>query len=431
MADFTVTEQDIAVLVDKLPDESWLKQYLYYAVRQSDASLAYHIGVGLAVLAAVAPPTLCIDTLPGGKVSANLWVLIVGRPAVDHKSTAIRIGRELLAWAVPLAIGEDPASYEGLLESLGQQPNQLLVMGEFGDFLSKTEGGSNNYMAKIKAGLTRIFDGDPIERRLAKRTVRIPSPRLSILAAVNPSYLETHAEMQDWEGGFMSRWMLIHAHRERELYAASPDDARREWLVQWLVNASNASVGRCMGLDPAAAQRWYDWCRDLAKRLEQDQSLARVAAHGRTATHAAKMALLIALDCGQARSAGQWMITDDILEVAIGMAELHYKSAMDLAALAASGRDMRERRNVLRAIGTDWVPYGSVLRGAELLRSRADRIIETLVEEGAIESHLIGTRMHFRRRLDDTALSEPEWASSVSNLMAVARGMTQDPDDLN
>jgi len=426
----TVTEAEIATLLENLPDDSWLKQYLYYAVRQSDASLAYHVGVGLGVLAAIAPPNLCIDTLPGGKVSANLWVLIVGRPAVDHKSTAIRVGRELLAWASPLSIGEDPASYEGLLESLGQQPNQLLVMGEFGDFLSKTEGGANNYMSKIKAGLTRIFDGDPIERRLAKRTVRIPQPRLSILGAVNPSFLETHAEMQDWEGGFMSRWMLVHAHRERELFAAEPDDSRREWLVQWLVNAANAQVGRCMGLDPVASQVWYDWSKELAARLEADQSLARVAAHGRTATHAAKMALLASFDFGQARLTGQWVITEDAMRLAIGLAELHYRSAMGLAELASAGRDMRERRNVLKVIGTDWTSYGQVLRGAELLRSRCDRIIETLVEEGAIESHLIGSKMHFRRRQEDT-VDEPEWASNVSNLLRTARSMVADPDEMH
>ncbi len=426
----TVTEAEIAELVDALPDESWLKQYLYYAVRQSDASLAYHVGVGLGVLAAVSPANLSIDTLPGGKVSGNLWVLIVGRPAVDHKSTSIRVGRELLAWANPLCIGEDPASYEGLLESLGQQPSQLLVMGEFGDFLSKTEGGSNNYMSKIKAGLTRIFDGDPIERRLAKRTVRIPQPRLSILAAVNPSFLETHAEMQDWEGGFMSRWMLVHAHRERELFAASPDDARRDWLVQWLVNAGNSQVGRCMGLDAGAAQLWYDWSKDLAARLEKDQSLARVAAHGRTATHAAKVALLASFDYGAARTSGQWVITEDALRFAIGLAELHYRSAMGLAELACAGRDMRERRNVLKVIGNDWTSYGQVLRGAELLRSRCDRIIETLVEEGIIESHLIGSKMHFRRRQDDT-VDEPEWASNVSDLLRVARGLAADPDEMN
>jgi hypothetical protein len=102
---------------------------------------------------------------------------------------------------------------------------------------------------------------------------------------------------------------------------------------------------------------------------------------------------------------------------------------MGLAELACAGRDMRERRNVLKAIGNDWTSYGHVLRGAELLRSRCDRIIETLVEESAIESHLIGSKMHFRRRQDDT-VDEPEWAANVSGLMRAARGLTAD-DDLN
>jgi hypothetical protein len=103
---------------------------------------------------------------------------------------------------------------------------------------------------------------------------------------------------------------------------------------------------------------------------------------------------------------------------------------MGLAELACAGRDMRERRNVLKVIGTDWTSYGQVLRGAELLRSRCDRIIETLVEEGVIESHLIGSKMHFRRRQDDT-VDEPEWASNVSDLLRVARGLAADPDEMN
>lgn len=91
----------------------------------------------------------------GSKLYPNLYVLLVGRSGEDQKSTALRVGTRLMKAEVPILLGDNPGSAEGLIESLAAQPTQLITYSEFGKTLASAQ---QKYFEPIKTTLTDLWD---------------------------------------------------------------------------------------------------------------------------------------------------------------------------------------------------------------------------------------------------------------------------------
>lgn len=379
-----ITDEDTlaALPVDR---ESFPYQYCMWASRWTDAPLAYHLGTAYGLIAAVTPERLTIERMPGGPVPANFWALFIGRQAADRKSTAIRLGRRLLEGTISDRLAEQPGSAEALIDSLPNATVQLLCLPEFGRFLAETEGQS--YLMKLKATLTDIYDGSVISRNTkGGGVVRVDNPRLSLLGGVTPAFLERHTEPADWEGGFLSRACLLFARRSRTLLRPvdPEEDKEMEDLRQRLVALSYASyVQSCVGLTDAAWELWTDW----NARLEaQDTGGGFECLHGRAPNVALKVALLLGFDAVVRYNVTQpWLIDIPLLQPGIVLADLHVRSARAMSIYVCPSRDMRERRAFLRALTRDFRTFGEILRDAQLLKQRGRLVLDTLLEERAVE----------------------------------------------
>lgn len=423
-----VTEREIN---DLLPNtSSFLFQYVAFQEGRCDSPLSYHLATGLSLLAAIAPPDLAVHTLPGGTVYANLWCLLAGRPGRDHKTTALKLGRDLLARAATRAVAEDPGTYQGLLDMMQDcGGTALLFHDEFGEFLARLHEDAHG--SRLQSGLVKLWDCIPVDYRVGNKRRKVPAPRLSMLAAVNPTMIERHTSTQDWEDGFFSRWLTFYSHSERECYTVTPDPDREAWLIEWLARRPTDACGRCVGLTPEADAFFAGWQARQAILVEHSCRATKIAIHGRTPTMAAKVALLVGYDTSAAcRDGRDWLIPVEEMQRACALAELHHRSILGLADMAHPDRDMRDRTSVLRAIGSEYTPYGVVLREAQLLRHRADRIIETLLEEGAIISGSVvrgGKSVTAYRKVlnDDVGLP---FDAGANALLAVARRGGDDLD---
>ena len=136
------------------PTAGWLHEYVKHAARQTTAPLCYHVAVGLCCLAATAPTNF--KSRYAGPLHANLYALLVGRSGDDQKSSALSVGTRLLRAADSNLLGKIPGSWEGLIDALSDQPRQMLVWSEFGDFLSRTQ--NPGYFAPMKTTLTDLWD---------------------------------------------------------------------------------------------------------------------------------------------------------------------------------------------------------------------------------------------------------------------------------
>ena len=262
-----------------------------------------------------------------------------------------------------------------------------LVSGTAGEIVWCVSNRNETLVTRRNGKVAIIGNCVPIGRALAKtKRGNIQNPRLSLLTAVATDLLERHTEMADWTGGFLARFLTIYGEPEREFPTPPVDNmAKRRNIVQWLagLSAPPPNMGACLWLDKPAEKMWLDWYESL-RPLREGANRRASAACSRSSAIAAKVAILLAWDIGQARSGGDWNVGIDVLEPALKITNLHIGSVLELGERVTGTKDMRDRASVLRAISDVPTPVGVVLRESEMLKRRANEILESLQEERAI-----------------------------------------------
>lgn len=373
---------DLCQKIDSTYPNSFLTTYVGWHWNRTDAPMIYGLANGLGLLATNAHPELCAYL--GGRVNANLWALLVGPSGWARKTTAIELGKEIQDRVDPSLVGGEPASVEGLVESLAQSPQLTLYIREFGDFLSRTSG--KNYLAPLREKLTDLYEGRTIRQQYSRSAREITDPRLTLLAASTPVYLETYTAQVDWEGGFLSRWAIFAGVPERYLPTTSLRPDMADWLVHRLqeIRATPATV--CAGMDPAAKERWHAWSRATRTRCLSSNDQWVASAGARIQTFAAKIILLLALDAGVDVSR-PWHVNEALVALSIEIAQMAFAGLRYVVGDLAGTRFTRERRNVLRAIVAakqEQVTLKAILNGTTPRMEKRDvvRVMETLLAEG-------------------------------------------------
>lgn len=392
-------EADIQAQLARLPT-GFLPEYVSWAMKQTDAPLWYHVGAAFTLLATVAPLSFIMEGGPGGRLETNFFAMIVGRQGYERKSTATGLATRILEKALPSRVGMEPGSGEGFVQGLADNPQQMLEMSEYGDFLAKTRARSGgNYQAEIKKKLMPAWDGRKLSRKLSKRTVVCAHPRLSILAAINEALLASESEPADWNGGMNSRYCPFSGQRERRQGLSAGNPQQEQALIDWLkavASTPESMYGKCVGLTAAAEREWLEFsvAVDESGLLLPDDKY--VGVYGRAPVHALKMAVLLELSQGsgfpthppgspQPIPGQDFCIGPRTMKVAIDFAERCFMGAVAIFAGSEGSRDMQNRRRVLGAIGADWTPIGKITRRAQLLKKHLHPILDTLVSEGFIE----------------------------------------------
>ena len=386
------------VAFDALPPAGFIRDYTLYAAKCTTAPLAYHIGVGLSMLASTVP--VPYGTRFAINQRANIFVMLAGRSGDDQKSTAIEIGREILFEAAPNLIGDQPGSAEGMIESLSKQPTQLLVYKEMGKLLSAAQRG---YLEPLKALLTDLSDCSSQQRVKAKKKgqddiVWVSHPRLSIFGACSLPFLEKHTDAVDWTGGFLGRWALLFAFRERTNSWPEANTTGRPGLVTALQQrALTQKAGWCLGMHPKTRPLWDEWFFNVEQR-----KLPNLVHGARTRAPivALKAALLYGWDFGPATAGDDWVITEQELLPAIKFAEMYLMSIVSLAGRLAEHPDARHRRHVLEAFTNgEILQLGEVLSRTKMAKRRCMEMLDGLSEEEVLERfNLPGGKSVWRRK---------------------------------
>lgn len=364
-----------------LPPRGFLRDYVPYAMRCSDAHASYHLGTGLVALAQTVPIDLHFPF--GNPIYANLYTLAVGPSGASRKSASITTATNLLRGAVESAVGETPGSREALVDGLRTNPRQVITYSEFGAFLASAERG---YLMPLKTTLTEAWDCTPLGRALVNReSTAAEHPRLSLMAGSTLDYLERHTEPADWTGGFLARFLTFFADRERTHTVPPGDDVEKSKLVAHLkyLNESLIARGQCLGFSAGARKMWDDWYYQTDREAKQSEIAGAIH---RVHSQAIKISLLFAWDFGQARSGSHWYVTEAELAPAIAICKLHIDSVERVGQHLAPSKDMRERRAVLACTTGQPKTMGQIGREAKLLQRRTREILETLLAEGEIRA---------------------------------------------
>ena len=364
-----------------IPAEGWVSTYVRHGYMQSAAPAVYHLGTALTMLGTTCPPSYGLRFGPI-YIRANMYTLLVGRSGDDNKSTALSTGTRILNQVAKELIGAYPGSAEGLIESLQDQPRQVIPISELGTLLSAATSG---YFEKIKPVLTDAWDCGPIQRRKVNhKLVRVDEPRLSLLGACSIPYLEKYTLLEDWTGGFMGRWSVMYGKRDRIIPFPQGNDKHVAWLQAELTRMfTTTQVGPCHGLDPKASTLWTSWYHNLESRATP----SRIAGiKSRAPTMALKAAMIYAWDFGHSRTGSPWFITEEILTFGIMFAELHVESVIGLSFMLAEHPDARQRRAVLQALQEEGgvATLGSILKRLKMKKRPVTETLDALLEEGTV-----------------------------------------------
>jgi hypothetical protein len=312
----------------------------------------------------------------------------VAERVVTHNSTAIEIGREILFEAAPSLIGNHPASDAALVEDLSKQPTQILIYKEAGQLLASTKKG---YMEPLKTMLTDLADSSAVQRSKTSKkdkgkadSYRVDNPRLSVLGGCSFPFLEKHTEAVDWGGGFLGRWALICAQRERnDCWPQGSTDGREELVKALEIRAHHPEAGWCLGANEQAYTIWKDWFDDV-----QHRALPPLVAGIRTRApvFALKAALLYAWDFGPAKNPEAWRIDPSVLTPAIAFAEMYLDSVISLSEKLVEHPDARIRKKVLDTFNeSNVLTMGQILKITKIRKRTVSEILEALTEEGTLK----------------------------------------------
>jgi hypothetical protein len=418
------------------PKRGFIREFMDFMYFTTDAPLVFSLGTALAVLSSYVDPEASINL--SGPVYAHNYVMLVGASGRSRKTACLGHGMKLIKHLDPHKVLSAPESEAGLLEALGAlmdggsalpSAQAMLEFGEFGAFLAGTTNGS--YKQSLRTRLMDIWDGSTQSRKTVRDELIVENPRLSMLAGCAPSLLENYTTTHDWQGGFISRFMVMYGRRER-LYPL-PDEmnvARRDRLLAHLLYKSQQPCGTCVGWEPEAKKFFVSWSHSLDKKFDTSNKNTG-GIRSRVPVIALKVAMVYSFDFGPAQLGKTWLMPLDIISAACAVADIHADSCLFIVSTLVDGQFGKQRKNVLHYLKDDYQEMGSILARmaeANLAMSKRDLkgVLETLKEEKKVEE-LTKAGLGVWYRLIPEVLEEPEAATTQAKEAAASMPARPEP----
>ncbi len=216
------------------PQTGFLREYLDYAGKLTDAPDEFHLPVGWALIGTALENRVIVQ-FGDHPIYANIWVVKVGPPTF-RKSTTDYIGLRVLRKVEGLTILPNEFSPEALVNRLSNadRATGIFCWPEFGAALSRL---GRDYMAGTKEFLADLYDGpEHYERVLRNSTAKLERPAITILASSTAEWLTKHVAEEDLGGGFFSRFLFVRADKRKPLLhlPPGPDMQLQNRLVTYL-----------------------------------------------------------------------------------------------------------------------------------------------------------------------------------------------------
>lgn len=235
----------------------------------------------------------------GYEIYPNLYVVLVGEPAVVRKSTTVGFSEVLLTnkalmGANTITFAGDVTSHSKLLGALNDSPDSSvsITSGEFSSLVQT----SPESMYEL---LTDIFDNKAKFKweTWAHGNNEITTPVVNLIAATTPAWMSKQPQEYFVGGGFASRVLFLYEEepRQLEIYYDHVDHnelAKMEaQLVLDLRYISNLS-GEFSHDSPKTKEAIRQWYKESKTKVEDDRLKGY---YGRKHVHAHKIAMLLSL----------------------------------------------------------------------------------------------------------------------------------------
>jgi hypothetical protein len=215
---------------------SLIDLYVEYGRESTDAPVIYHIALGYFVVSSILGhhARLVTSYMPTG-LMPNIWVLLIGPSRITRKTTAMRLAVNVIKAVNPAILM--PASFtpEALYELFNQLSEGDVVVwvkDELGGFFKSLE---KKYMYGVREILSSIYTGHGEVRKLRNLTLRIPDNLYVTAVGTMPTPPHEYLSEEDFESGFMNRWILAYAARRETRLPLLHQSPRAESLFREIV----------------------------------------------------------------------------------------------------------------------------------------------------------------------------------------------------
>ena len=191
------------------PEGHFVREYVDYASRQTDAPYEYHESAALSLLAvATVQCRARLSPYPAG-LSTNLFTVLVGETTRSRKSTAQKIAGDIAKAISPSSILPNRATPEALIKALAGRNGiaTIWMPDEFG--VSLADIYNRDFLSTLEELLLTLYGGDDYVYERSLDSINIRSPHLSILAAATPESLSRAGAMAA-ESGLLPRFAVVY-----------------------------------------------------------------------------------------------------------------------------------------------------------------------------------------------------------------------------
>jgi len=422
-------EEELPSLSDiRLPD--WLSQYVGWASRVGNQTPdIFHLGMGIWMAAVAIARRLHVDARWGVRIFPNLYMMFIADTTFYRKTTAFKLGEQILTAAIPHLLMPTPGSPERFQDALAghapanfdklpqeHQANVLEAMkfaaqrGLFKDEIAGLFGAfKRDYMAGLKDFMLEIYDcPDTIAKETQAGLAVIRNAAPSILGVTTPAGLSGALSVADWDNGLLPRFALLtpeptykerptlgQAERPptavitglRALYDAlpMPEKSGDGWRAAESLKMSVHSWDACQ----AYSNHLRKQCDP---RLETPLDDRLKGVYGRLHVQALKVAMICAaLDWGEKGPDEPPIVTEDHWQTGKSISE-HWRTSahrllegLDRSGAARSERWVQDRMlDTFRNAGSSGLPLRTVYRWLNLRAKDARQVAEDLVRAGLL-----------------------------------------------
>ncbi|HSW91286.1 MAG TPA: DUF3987 domain-containing protein [Candidatus Saccharimonadales bacterium] len=210
------TAVEVPVLVrenEEWTDNSFADEYIAWARVQSDAAAEYHEAVAFVILSALLSGSISLPT-GFGRISPNIWVMLIADTTLTRKTTAMNMGMDLLHEISPDVILATDGSIEGILQELSLRPGvpSVFLRDEFTGLIDAVQ--RKDYLSGTLETFTKLYDGKNEKRVLKKEVVTVTNPVFIILAGGTRKRLLQILSEDHVLSGFLPRFIFVSAESD-------------------------------------------------------------------------------------------------------------------------------------------------------------------------------------------------------------------------
>jgi hypothetical protein len=199
----------------------WIDNYIDYASEFCDAPTIFHRFCGYGIVSSIIGRKVWMEK-GDRRFYPNLWILILAKSSIQHKSEAIHIAERILESFETVHIMADSGSPEGFLDDLKESDGRtgILFIDEFADFLELL---NKDYMRGLKGMLLSFYDGkDKHNRKLKHERIKVKEIFINEFATSTFSWLSKITKDGDIGNGLFPRYLFVSAANKEKTIPFQP-----------------------------------------------------------------------------------------------------------------------------------------------------------------------------------------------------------------